>query len=670
MSDTYTKTIASYLFLDLSWELLSQDITNNRSRVRLTLKLRQTGTGIWFSASKSGVLQGSSFTYTGGFSGSGTRILQTRDIWVNHNSNGTKSQTFSASFNPAFTYMGSSLGNQTVSGSATLPTIPRSSEVTAFSMGGALKPSTANTVSVRLNVYSSAFRFDVSLRYGSNTIASWNNQSFTHNTSKSLALTTSQVNDLLSAMKNTSSGTVNIRVRTKSGSGGSNIGSVQSRNATVTVDSTIRPTATGLSVNIDGTRRDNVRGIYVQGYSRVKVSFNESAKGGARVSSRNIVIRHNASKGNVSSINSTSGTSGVLSLSGVYEVIATVTDSRGRKNTQTRATFTVQAYSPPKITEFEATRNSSTPTTVNIRRYGGFTPIGTGHNTLTISVQRRQGTGDWANVVNNVTTASSTFGATVNSTGNSVTSSYEFRLVATDLFGGRAEATSTVSTQRVVLDIHKNEGVGIGKIHEDGVLDTDGDIYSNGRFLIVPHKDGSSKSDPIVIRSKDNNGHGYIEFWGADGNRKGILGIPTNTSEDMELRNELGGNTRVIAGRDYVNLSAPNIQANGTEIVARGSNSNGQWVRYYDGTQICWHHGWYVSGTIPNSAGSLFRSGNIPWTFPVEFASHVSVYGTSHNWAVWVTTNVRDHASASYIQWSHENRGRSTMSVMAIGRWN
>jgi hypothetical protein len=32
----------------------------------------------------------------------------------------------------------------------------------------------------------------------------------------------------------------------------------------------------------------------------------------------------------------------------------------------------------------------------------------------------------------------------------------------------------------VVLDIHKNEGVGIGKIHEKGVLDVEGDSYFEG----------------------------------------------------------------------------------------------------------------------------------------------------------------------------------------------
>ena len=653
-------------YLRISWSILSQDIPNNRSRVRLQLIL-VSPYSLHFSSSKTGSNNGSSFTYTGGFSGTGTRTLNTRDIWVNHNSDGTRTQSVNGSFNIQVTWGGSRLNTLSVSGNMNLDTIPRASEVTAFSMGGALQVSTANSVNVRLNVYSTAFRFDVALRYGSTTIASWTNQSFTHNTSKSLSLTASQVNNLLSAMRTVTSGTVTIRVQTKSGSGGSNIGSVQTRNATATVHSNVTPTATGLSISIDGNGRDSAISKYVQNVSRVSASFNATAIGGTYLVTNRIYIRRTDGS-NSSTIHGNSGRSGLLTSSGEYEAVAETVDGRGRSATQ-RITFTVHAYSPPAITTFTADRNSATPTTVNISRAGNFTPLGTGDNTLTILIQiSADGGATWTDVQSTSTTTS-TFTGTVDSTGNSVTSSYQFRIVITDSFNNSAEATATVTTQRVVLDVHKNEGVGIGKIHEQGVLDIDGDIYANGRLLIVPHKDGSNKSDPIVIRSKDNNGHGYIEFWGADGTRKGIVGIPTNTTEDFEFRNEIGGNTRVIVNRHAVNLSAPNIQANGSEIVATGSNSNGQWVRYYDGTQICWHHGFTSSGNIDNSDGGFFRSANLNWTFPMAFSSHVSVFGTPHSWARWATSNGRSHTVGSFIQWSTQHRAVVDMSVMAIGRW-
>lgn len=143
-SGSNTTTIASYLFLDLSWQDIETDVAGNRTKVRLTLQLRHTGTGVYFSTSKSGVLHGTSFTYTGGFNGTGTKTLSTRDVWVTHNSDGSKSQTFTASFSLNITYSGTYRGTSSVSVTASLDTIPRASSLTAFSMGNSLQINTTN----------------------------------------------------------------------------------------------------------------------------------------------------------------------------------------------------------------------------------------------------------------------------------------------------------------------------------------------------------------------------------------------------------------------------------------------------------------------------------------------------------------------------------------------
>ena len=131
-------------YLRISWSILNQDIPNNRSRVRLQLILVSPNS-LYFSASKTGSNNGSSFTYTGGFSGTGTRTLNTRDIWVNHNSDGSRTQSVSANFNIAVTWSGSYLSSLSVSGNMSLDPIPRASTLSSFSIGSALKPSTANT---------------------------------------------------------------------------------------------------------------------------------------------------------------------------------------------------------------------------------------------------------------------------------------------------------------------------------------------------------------------------------------------------------------------------------------------------------------------------------------------------------------------------------------------
>ena len=664
MSRTYRSTVASFLHLDLTVSVVRQEVANNRSLVRLELALVHDGTGVWFSASKNGVLHGTGFTYTGGFSGSGRRVLQTRELWVDHTSSGAKSQTFNATFDINITYSGSYRGRMSVSGTYTLPTIPRASTLTSFSIGSHLSPGTANTVNLSISRATTSFTHDIELREGSTVIASWNGQGIP----TSLPITATQVNTLLSRMSSTATATLTLRIQTKSGS--SNIGGAMTRNATATVNANVIPSISSTSASILGSGRDSQLGQYIQGVSGVRAEFTSSATGGAGIRSRSITLDGVTGGSVVGSVFRRDYTT--LNNSGTRTITYSVTDTRGRTTTATR-TISVTAYSTPVISTFSATRDATTPTTVNIVRNGSHTDLG-GNNTLTISVQRRQGTGAWTNVVADVTSTVATFGSTVISTGNDVVQSYEFRVVLTDQFNRTATASATVTTQRVVLDVHKNEGIGVGKLHEQGVADFDGDIYANGRLLIVPDVAGSSKSDPIVIRSKDNNGHGYIEFWGADGVRKGIVGIPTNATEDFEFRNEIGGNTRVIVNRDAVNLSAPNIQANGSEIVASGSNANGHWVRFYNGTQIVYRSG------IP-ATGTHDRFKQASWTFPIAFSVIPTVVGAPlDSWLDWayvtstLTSSGVSTTNGSLRLWRQRSEiwdpaTSYNLEGIAIGRW-
>ena len=456
-------------YLRIRWNIQGTDTPGNRTLVGLKLYLVAPGT-VNFSATKSGVLQGNAFSYADGMTGTGEKLLSTRNVWVSHNSDGTKTVTLSASFNIAITYSGTYLSSLTVSGPAVLDTIPRASTLDSFSFPNSLRISTATSFSLKITRASSSFTHDIQLRDGSTVLQSWNGQGVP----TSLTISSSVVNTLLSRMSTVTSKTLTLRVQTKLGS--ANVGSAVTRTATVSVHSSVTPTASGLTVSIYGSGRDKQINKFVQNISRVTASFTGTARGGASVSSRKIVIRRVSGGANSQTINSGSGTtSGRVTLSGTYEAIATVTDSRGRSATQ-RVTFTVHAYSPPKVTSFTAVRNSSTPTTVDIGRYGTYSVLG-GDNPITIVIKRGSTT------IQNVTGTSGTVTGTLVDTGRSVTSSYTYTVTLTDSFGNSASASATVSTDKVVLDIHKNEGVGIGKIHEQGALDVGGDVFINGTLL-------------------------------------------------------------------------------------------------------------------------------------------------------------------------------------------
>lgn len=81
-----------------------------------------------------------------------------------------------------------------------------------------------------------------------------------------------------------------------------------------------------------------------------------------------------------------------------------------------------------------------------------------------------------------------------------------------------------------------------------------------------------------------------------------------------------------------INPSDILVNSNGlTSVVASGSNSNGNWVRYYDGTQICWRE----VATTGLTVSSIGRQGITiyyyvagAWTYPATFSATPSIHAT------------------------------------------
>ena len=64
-------------------------------------------------------------------------------------------------------------------------------------------------------------------------------------------------------------------------------------------------------------------------------------------------------------------------------------------------------------------------------------------------------------------------------------------------------------------------------------------------------------------------------------------------------------------------------------IIQRGSNANGEFVRYADGTQICWTPP-RPTGSRNNADGSVFSSALLgPHNWPIAFVSAPSVFGST-----------------------------------------
>jgi hypothetical protein len=107
-------------------------------------------------------------------------------------------------------------------------------------------------------------------------------------------------------------------------------------------------------------------------------------------------------------------------------------------------------------------------------------------------------------------------------------------------------------------------------------------------------------------------------------------------------------------------------------VIERGSNANGQYVRFADGTQICTH---FVSVTGPNEAsGQIFISASNTWTFPAVFWNTPAFYanevgGNGFTWAGLGAGAASNTGTTFLLYRSVAATVSSDVTLCAIGRW-
>ncbi len=104
--------------------------------------------------------------------------------------------------------------------------------------------------------------------------------------------------------------------------------------------------------------------------------------------------------------------------------------------------------------------------------------------------------------------------------------------------------------------------------------------------------------------------------------------------------------------------------------IERGSNANGEFVRFADGTLICTRTN-LSAANASTALGSLFASANIAWTFPATFIAAPVVTGAVDNADCWLavavaptTTSVSVRAIAAVTKAT-----AMTVRAQAVGRW-
>lgn len=106
-------------------------------------------------------------------------------------------------------------------------------------------------------------------------------------------------------------------------------------------------------------------------------------------------------------------------------------------------------------------------------------------------------------------------------------------------------------------------------------------------------------------------------------------------------------------------------------VIERGSNANGGYVRFADGTQICTSPD-IPTGPINNQAGALWQSNHLAWTFPVPFAPGMPpiLTGESGNTGAWPTFAPHGVLSTGLKATALiQITVGLTLRLCAIGRW-
>ena len=121
---------------------------------------------------------------------------------------------------------------------------------------------------------------------------------------------------------------------------------------------------------------------------------------------------------------------------------------------------------------------------------------------------------------------------------------------------------------------------------------------------------------------------------------------------------------------------ANDIALNGSSVVESGSNSNGNYVKFADGTMICYLNIEVTDQALNNAYGANLYQGSRTWTYPVQFIDdNVSVscgqfqWGTSASWGTVVNADKTSANLRGIDAFSRASGTATKIQATAIGRW-
>lgn len=431
----------SYFFLDLYYDLLSQNQTANTSRVRYYAYVGSTG---GYSGSGSSSAVSINGTVVGHFSSIGrgsNTLIGTLDVTINHDTNGNGTASYSASANTNWT-----LGSASLSGSFTLPRIARADNITSpmvYTIGA--------THTIRITQNSTSFTHTVRYTFGSlnGTIASNVKDSCTW------FVPTTFYNEFTSG----SSKTGTLYCDTYSGS--TLLGTTSITATFIPNSTTAKPTVSFnyTSDSLSQTLTGNTKGI-IGGRSSINYTITGTPKHNATITKYYL----SNSSTNLPEVSKT----GTLNNVSGNKYYTRVQDSRGlNSDILTIILSPYVNYVQLAITNCTFERENDLSNKIYLTLKGNYFNgnFGATDNELTLKLfYRKQGESSWGSAID-ITSYAAISGNTFSITNQLIGSnfsyedSYEFRVVAQDkvVTDDSVSSNRTVTEGIALFDIGKND---------------------------------------------------------------------------------------------------------------------------------------------------------------------------------------------------------------------
>lgn len=440
---------APYVTLYITQE--SQNVNDNTSRLLYELILyRPLSVGSSASKSYSIYINGSKVTSgSTTIGGSGRKEIKSGYVTVGHNSDGTKTVSFSFSLQIDITFSGSWIGTVSGSSSTSLTTIPRKSSLSVSN--GTL----GSSLTLNINRASSSFTHRITYDCGS-----YHDTIVERTSSTSVSWTP----PLALANTNTTGTSVSVVINLATYNGSTYLGYV-SKTISCTIPASVKPSISNITIGSDpSTDLTNYNG-YIK--NRTKATFNISASiaYSSPIASYKIVLNNVTYNSSSSSI-----TSNVLTAAGSLTATITITDKRGRSASTTR-TLTVLDYTNPVIQVMQLSRcdeygvesNDDTASHCKLT-YKFVTTALNNNNSVSYSYAYKKTTDS------NYTTVPITFneymqeGSVVFAAATDY--SYNVRLIVEDDFKTVTKASNLSSANTIMNWLANGLGMAIGKVAE------------------------------------------------------------------------------------------------------------------------------------------------------------------------------------------------------------